>query len=430
MYVSVHKSSRRRDLDPTGPYWSAVALVEPTLETESVLNPASLPRTAGFHSFLLAGFECATQRRADGKRLDLLASTAHDRHAAADYRLIRRHGMRAARDGMRWHLIEKAPGFYDWSSVAPMAAAAAAAGVQIVWDLCHYGYPDGLDIWSPAFPERFARFSRAAARFLAHQSDEVPYFCPVNEMSFWAWAGGDMARFNPCALGRGGELKRQLARAAIQSIEAIREVEPRARFMVAEPSIHVCPNGDGPRAAADAENYRLAQFEAHDMLTGARAPELGGSPDKLDIVGVNFYPDNQWVLGGRTIALGEHNYRPFREMLLETARRYGRPVIVSEFGAENTARPAWLYYVAQEVAAAREAGANIEAMCLYPVLDYPGWENDRRCEVGLFGVAEPDGERAVYAPLAEELERQRLRFEGVAQVAAEPQVVPMRREAS
>lgn len=394
------------------------------------MTSSVLPDASGLRSFFMAGFECASQKRADGRRLDLVASTRHDANAAADYALAARHGLRAARDGIRWHLIEKTAGFYDWSSVAPMAKAAQGAGVQIVWDLCHYGYPDWLDVWSPAFPERFARFAKAAARHLREQSDEVSYFCPVNEMSFWAWAGGDMARFNPCARGRGGDLKRQLARAAIASIDAVREVDPRARFIVAEPSIHVAPTGQTPQALADAENYRLSQFEAHDMLIGKREPELGGSPDKLDIVGVNYYPDNQWVLGGPPIPLGQHDYRPFREMLIETSERYGRPVIVSELGAENTARPAWLYYVCQEVAAARKAGARVEAMCLYPVLDYPGWENDRCCDVGLFGVADEAGRRSVYEPLAEELERQRLRFEGELAAANDEALAPLRREAS
>lgn len=381
------------------------------------MNALALPDDAGLRSFFMAGFECASQRRSDGKRLDLLASTGHDSHAASDYALIASHGMRAARDGMRWHLIETAPGFYDFSSVEPMAKAAAEAGVQIIWDLCHYGYPDGLDIWTPSFPERFARFARAAAKFLREQGDEVPYFCPINEMSFWAWAGGDMGRFNPSARGRGDELKRQLVRAAIAGIDAVREVDPRARFIVAEPSIHVAPNGDSPQAIADAANYCEVQYAAHDMLVGRIEPQLGGSPDKLDIVGMNFYPDNQWVLGGPPIPLGQYNYRPFREILIDTWKRYGRPVIVSELGAENTARPAWLYYVAQEIAAAREAGAQIEAACLYPIFDYPGWENDRLCEVGLFGSPDAGGARRVCEPLARELAVQRRRFE---QDLAEP----------
>lgn len=387
---------------------------------ELLLTGSALPPTAGLRSFFLAGFECAAQKRGDGRRLDLLASTRHDLHARADYAAVAAHGMRAARDGMRWHRIEVSPGFYDWSSVAPMAKAAAEAGVQVIWDLCHYGYPDKLDIWSASFPERFARFAKAAARFLRNESDDVPYFCPVNEISYWAWAGGDMALFNPTARRRGAELKRQLVRAAIAATDAIREVEPRARFICAEPSINVVPASARQADQAAAENYRLSQFEAHDMLAGRVAPELGGSPDKLDIIGLNFYPDNQWVLGGGVIPMGHHDYKPFSEMLAETHERYGRPVIVSETGAERSARPAWLNYVSGEVAAARQSGVPVEAVCLYPILDYPGWENDRTCEVGLLGSPDESGRRAVYQPLAEELERQQARFAAAAGSASPP----------
>lgn len=387
-----------------------------------------LPASAGFRSFFVAGFECSAHRRADGVRLDLVAATRHDRFAAADYARIAGHGMRTARDGMRWHLIERAPGFYDFASVLPMLRAAREAGVQVIWDLCHYGYPDRLDIWSAQFPERFARFARAAAQVVRDESDEVPVYCPVNEMSYWAWAGGDMRLFNPMARGRGAELKRQLARATIAAIDAVRSVDPRARFICAEPGIHVLPAGGGDARAADADGYRLSQFEAHDMLTGAREPELGGSPDKLDIVGVNFYPQNQWVLGGGTVPMGHHDYRPFSDMLREVAARYGRPVFVSEAGAEGTARAAWLHYVADEVAAARAAGAAVEGVCLYPILDYPGWDNERMCETGLFGPANDAGDRTTYQPLADEIARQRPRFEAPDAEREAGVVVPLRRE--
>jgi hypothetical protein len=43
----------------------------------------------------------------------------------------------------------------------------------------------------------------------------------------------------PFATGRGPELKRQLARAAIAAIEAVRSVDSRARFVQAEPLINV-----------------------------------------------------------------------------------------------------------------------------------------------------------------------------------------------
>jgi hypothetical protein len=45
-----------------------------------------------------------------------------------------------ARDGLRWHLIETSPGYYDWSSFLPMLKAANRTGIRIIWDLCHHGW--------------------------------------------------------------------------------------------------------------------------------------------------------------------------------------------------------------------------------------------------------------------------------------------------
>ncbi|KAB0682543.1 beta-glucosidase [Aureimonas leprariae] len=354
-------------------------------------------------SFFMGGFECSTHRRDDGRRLDLLRSSRHDDLALEDYRLLVRHGIRAARDGLRWYLIEPAPGRYDWTSAVPMVRAAKAAGVTVVWDLCHYGWPDDIDIWSPEFVERFAAFSAAAAGMIREESGAPGWFCPVNEISYWAWAGAHVGMMNPAVTGRAGELKRQLVRAAIAAIDAIRRTQPDARFLFAEPAIHV-DGGSGPLEHREAaENYRLSQFEAYDMLTGRMAPELGGTPEHLDVVGINFYPDNQWYLGGSTIPLGHHAYKPFRRMLRETFERYGRPVVVSETGAEGTARPAWLHYVAAEVRAALAEGVPVEAICLYPVLDCQGWQNERVCPVGLLSEADDGGTRVADPAFAAEL---------------------------
>src|SRR5690606_24337765 len=111
----------------------------------------TMPSPELFSSFFIGGFECSTQRRRDGRRLDLIAATRHDRFVAQDYALSVEYGLRTLRDGLRWHLIEPAPGRFDWSSFLPMLRAARDADVQVIWDLCHYGWPDDLDIWSPAF---------------------------------------------------------------------------------------------------------------------------------------------------------------------------------------------------------------------------------------------------------------------------------------
>jgi hypothetical protein len=357
-------------------------------------------------SFFLGGFECSTHRRADGQRLDLIVSSGHDELALDDYLQLRARGISAARDGVRWHLIEQTPGRYDWSTFVQLLRAAHAAGVQVIWDLCHYGYPDHLDIWSEEFVSAFANFAREAARVARNEGDAPPLFCPVNEISYWAWAGAEVGRINPVVCGRGAQLKRQLVRAALAAMHAIREVVPNARFIVAEPLINVVSGATEPEHIAAAERYRLAQFEVHDMLSGRRDPELGGAPEYLDIVGVNFYPDNQWYLGGSTIPMGHHAYRPLQDMLTEVHKRYGRPVMIAETGAEGRVKHHWLHHVCEEVRAALESGVPVEGLCLYPVLDYHGWDNYRVCEVGLFSLPDSCGLRQPCELLQRELQVQ------------------------
>lgn len=169
------------------------------------------PPPAIFDSFIQGGFECSTHKRRDGRRLDLLAATGHDVHAHADYLQLGAMGLRTVRDGLRWHLIESREGDIDWSSFLPMLHAAEASGMQVIWDLMHYGWPDDIDIWSPRFVTRFARFAAEAARLIKNETDATPFYCPVNEISFHAWAGGDGSYLNPFARKRGFELKVQLA---------------------------------------------------------------------------------------------------------------------------------------------------------------------------------------------------------------------------
>lgn len=354
-----------------------------------------------FDSFFIGGFECSTHRRPDGKRLDVVAATGHDRSALDDYLALKRVGLRTFRDGLRWHLIERAPGCYDWSSVLASLQAARRAQVQVIWDLMHYGWPDGLDIFSAAFVESFGRFAAAAARVVQQECGDGAFYCPVNEMSYLAWAGGDRGRMNPFCFDQGIALKQQLVRASIAAIEAIRSVDASARIVHAEPLIHVASETDDEVERAEA--LHDGQYQALDMLIGRTAPELGGRPDYLDIVGANYYPDNQWLANGNTIPLGHHRYRPLRGLLQECHARYRRPMFLSETGAEGSARAAWLYYVVREVLAAHRAGVPIEGLCLYPVLDYPGWLNDRTCEVGLLGASDLSGRRTVDAALLEEV---------------------------
>jgi hypothetical protein len=361
--------------------------------------------TGLFKSFILGGFECSTHRLRGGRRLDLIGATQHDLLAARDYRLLQHHGIRSARDGLRWHLIEPAAGRYDFSSATPMFAAARDTGMQVIWDLWHYGWPDGLDIFSAAFVDRFAAYAREAVIHLSDY-DEAPLICPINEISFFSWAAGEAGIFNPFATHRGDEMKRQLVRATIAAVAAIREVNPAVRCVQVDPIINVVPAGPSEEDERNAEGYRGSQFEAWDMILGRAQPGLGGHDSLIDVIGVNYYIHNQFVWQGPMLVPSDPRYRHVSTMLQEVHERYRRPLFVAETGIEDAARPAWLRYMCREVLMALEAGVPVDGLCLYPILNHPGWDDDRHCHNGLFDYADAEGRREVYQPLADEVERQ------------------------
>lgn len=341
-------------------------------------HPLSRTAAAGLRSFWMAGFEAGTQINRFGKRIDMIAGTRHDYFAHADYELIRDFGFSVARDALRWHLIDRGGGSLDFSSFLPMLKAAQAAGIQVIWSLHHYGSPDGLDLFSPDFVNRFERYARATARMVREHSSDVPYYTPINEISFFSWAAARHF-MHPYALGQDALLKRQLVRATVQACRALRDVDPRCRFLFCDPIIHVAGNPDVAGSQLEAQALDDGQFEAWDMIAGRIAPELGGSEDLLDIVGVNFYASNQWIHQGTRLIWDQTptdpRWRPLSRLLERVWRRYQRPLLISETSHVGIGRPAWILDVARETALAHSAGIPVEGICLFPILDRYDWDD-------------------------------------------------------
>jgi beta-glucosidase/6-phospho-beta-glucosidase/beta-galactosidase len=365
-----------------------------------------------FASFFQAGFECSSHRRRDGVRLDLIRATGHDRHVLQDYRLCRKMGFQTLRDGLRWHLIEKSPGQNDWSSWLPALEAAEEAGVEVIWDLFHYGSPDCVDQGAPDFPDRFTEFALAAIEVHQTVSRRPPLVCPLNEINFLSWAVDD-GYFPEVGPEQRGWIKRQLVRTAITAAKAIKQRWPEATIVWAEPLIHIAPHDRRRQTVRAARQNLQGMYEAYDWILGLAEPALGGDPSLADVIGLNFYPHNQWYFKGPTVPMGHHEYRPLSDMLIEMAERYGKPVFLSETGAEGSGKPSWLHYVCNEVRDAMDRGADIRGICWYPITAYPGWDNSRHAETGLLSTVVADGTRHVDEKLLAEFEVQRELFAGL-----------------
>lgn len=328
-----------------------------------------------FKSFFFAGFECATGFNSQREWIDQVAATQHDRHARDDYGLISGAGLRASREGVRWPLVDR-NGRYDFSTVRPFVEAAREADVDVVWDLFHYGYPQDVDLFSPAFPGRFADYCYAVARYLAPRTDGTCYFTPVNEPSYFAWAAGEAAVFAPYQTNRAYELKLQLCRAAIEGINAIWQACPGARIVNADPFCRVVAPRDCPEMAEAVRHFNeQAVFECWDMIAGRLHPELGGSRSHLDLPGINYYWTNQWELGRDGVPLDPRDERcwPLRRVVRSVWERYGGELLISETAHKDEMRPHWMRELAAECEAVLEEGIPLRGACLYPILGMPEW---------------------------------------------------------
>ncbi|WP_425252385.1 NAD(P)-binding protein [Janthinobacterium sp. NFX145] len=334
---------------------------------------------APFLTYWQAGYEGADHVTHGGQALDMNRATGHLDRVREDYLLLRQFGIRSVRESIGWRLAER-DGQFDFSFIEERAAVAQELGLQINWTFCHYGWPAGLDLFSPDFVPRFARYCRAAAQFLAPYAGSAPVYSPINEISFTSW-GLSVHMFQCLNMYRpdaGAEGKRQLVRGSIAACDAIRDVSPQARFLQCDPLIHVTAPPGRTDWVDQAAAWRASQFEAWDMLCGRQAPELGGAPRYLDLIGLNYYHSNQWESGSNLRLwwhLGEPRRMPLHQLLLEVQARYQRPLLLAETSHVGSGRGAWIRDVAAEAALAVQHGAALRGICIYPVIDRPDWDD-------------------------------------------------------
>ncbi len=366
-----------------------------------------------FPTFFLSGFECSTFCWKDQGRRDLVEETQHRRFLEPDYDLLRELGIAVSREGVPWPMVDTDSG-YNFTLIDPLIEVMNRCQIRPIWDLCHYGYPEGEDPFSEAFAARFARYCRAAAEYIAGRMEGPYYFTPINEISFFADCGGEWGWIAPYQKGADARqrLRHALCRAAIAGVRAIREVIPDARMVHVDPLVQVVPPPERPDLAEEARAETFVDtFYAWDIIAGQRHPELGGSPEILDIVGVNCYAfgQMQYSESGPHKALKPHaeGIVALCDLLERVWQKYQRPMIIAETSGLRDGRPAWLKDVMEEALAAVDRGIDLHGVCLYPAVDMPDWHTGEWLHMGICDVVEEDGQlrRVPYEPYVQELRR-------------------------
>jgi len=365
-------------------------------------------------SFWMGGFEGADHVNGQGRALDMAMANGHVRRAAQDYRAAAALGLRTVRESIGWRVSEPRPGRLDVERLLHLARAAQDSGVQVLWTLMHYGTPPWASMHRDSFVDHFARFAFEVARLLARwHPHEPPVYTPINEISFLAWAAtasellqpdpaGPQVRNDGSTAESGYRLKRRLVRAALAAMDAIHAADPRARFLHVEPLVHVAAPAGEPAQQPLADRISAYQWQAFDMLCGREAPELGGRPDRLDLVGVNHYHSSQWeVPSEKRLSWDSRDSRRrrFSQLLADCWHRYGRPVVVAETGHVGSGRAAWLHDIASEVRTALDAGVPVRGLCLYPLIDRPDWNDPRHWHrSGVWDVVPPSADSPAQEP--------------------------------
>ena len=345
-----------------------------------------------FPTFFISGFECSTFLWKDKKRRNLIQETQHDRFAFKDYEALRSLGIAVAREGIPWPLVDK-NGSYDFSCIDPMIEAMNKNQILPIWDLCHYGYPDDLDVFSEDFVERFRKYCKAVAQYVIPKLHGPYFFTPINEITFFSFCGGEWGWVAPYTTTKEDRFRMRLnlCKATIAGVKAIRKVEKDARMIHIDPLVQVVAPLDRPdqQEAAYNETY-VDTFLAWDILYGKEYPELGGAPDILDIVGANNYSFGQMEYREhgphQALPADDDRIKPLCDLLKLVWERYKRPMIIGETSGMNEGRAAWLKDVMEESLAAVEDGMDLHGICLFPCADMPDWHTGQWLHNGLYDL--------------------------------------------
>lgn len=381
---------------------------------------------------LWGGIE-ATRNRVGNRFFDQLDRSGHASRID-DLDLIAALGIRTLRYPILWERI--APdgletANWSWSDVR--LDRLRSLGIRPLVTFVHHGSgPTSVDLLNPAFAVGLANFAGAVAARYPWVAD----FTPVNEPLTTARFSALYGHWYPHRHDMGATIEAVLiqTRATIQAMAAIRAVNPHARLIQTE-DIGKIFSMPALREQAWFENER--RWLSLDLLCGrvrpghplwdylmwlgvgpARLAEFSGTPCPPDVIGVNYYVTGERFLDERIERYPVHTHGGndrlqyadieavrvrraglygLKQILLETWRRFRRPIAVTEchLGSSADEQIRWLEDGWQAALAAREAGADVRALTVWSLFGAFDWHSlvtrdDGWYEPGAFDVSGPE----------------------------------------
>jgi beta-glucosidase len=376
------------------------------------------------------------QTRKGQRALDEYQLIGHYEHWREDLALARELGLKAMRWGVPWYRVEPQPGEFDWrwiDEVLPYMVE--ELGITPIIDLMHYGCPFWLN--KEFANEDYPRFvARYAAEFARRYKGLIHWYTPLNEPVINALMSGKRGLWPPYLRGDRGYMRimLQLAKGIIETVEAIKEIDPRAIMVHVEATGLTRTVRDDLAALALEDQHR--GYICYDLITGKITQDhplfpwlvrSGASPDdlaklarraiSLDVVGMNFYPqwstkqifiDQKGRLAYRNI---EQDGAGFAALIEHYYQRYQVPIMITEtsaFGPEEV-RSRWLEASVAAIRKLREQGVPVLGYTWFPLFTMIDWRyrfgrgpvEQYRLELGLYQMNDGIGKgRWAATPLA------------------------------
>ncbi|MGV8979034.1 MAG: family 1 glycosylhydrolase [Cellulomonas sp.] len=354
--------------------------------------------------------------------LDEHKLTQHDERWRDDLELAASLGATAVRYGASWPLVHIAPDTFDWEQMDRVVAFAANLDLTIVADLVHYGCPTWLagSFLDPAFPAALEQF---AAAFAARYRGRVNHITPLNEPVTTASFSGLRGVWPP--YGQGWDtwvaVTMNIAEAVVAAERAIHAANPLAVVVHVEAALLY--ETHEPLLQGEVDHLtELAQLPL-DLVTGkvdgehslhgwlvdhlaepARIAALAKSPARIDILGVNYYPNlspREVVRhdGGSAQVAIDRGGEGLARVLGSMAARYGLPLAVTETSIEgdDTTRSNWLHEAVACAVQLRRDGIDLRGLTWWPLFDFVDWSFTAGGEsVEEFLVSDSDSSTATY----------------------------------